>query len=82
MLVLWQAICNIVVIPFIRHMNMHAKLNAGRPIKCAHGDGYLVPIDGIPKEKRTAGGTEAALHLFRRAEPGKFIGTVDRQGCP
>jgi len=79
MLVLGQAVRNLVVVAFVCHMDVNPQLGIRGQVECAHGNPNPVFLDRVPEQGRAARRTEPSPHLLGGAEPGDFIATVDRQ---
>jgi hypothetical protein len=79
LLVLGQAVGDLVIVAFVGHKDVVAKLCAGWLIKCAHGNGDLVTCDGVPKQEGATLPTKAAPYLLAGGIPSEFVVARDRQ---
>src|SRR5581483_5894885 len=80
MLVLRNAVGDVVVVAFIGDMDVDSDLGVGRLVEGAHGEADPVFVDRVPEERGAAGGAEAAAYFFGRLEPGDVVGAVEGDG--
>ncbi len=80
MLVLREAVTDLVVVAPVVHVDMDAEMGACGSIKRAHGDGDCRLMDRIPEERRAADRAKPASHSFGGVEPSELVGALDLQG--
>ena len=73
MLVLRQAVGEVVVVAFFGNMDVHGQCGASRLVEGAHCDGDRVLFHRIPEQERTADRAKPPLHFSRRVEPRDLV---------
>jgi hypothetical protein len=69
MLVLWQTVHDVVVVTFVRHVNVNFQPGIRGWIERAHSDPNPLFLDRVPEQGRAARGAKPSPHLLGGAEP-------------
>lgn len=80
MLILWQAVADIVVVTLFRHEDMHLDLRMSRQVESTHRDRYPVVldlVDGVKEKGSPTIRTKPTPYLFRRRVPSNIPSTVN-----